>query len=446
MNPIHKARTLADIRRVCRPTPLSGPEELDSFFVETDPARDRHQKTRRRLSNALDVEGPVRLLFYGHRGCGKSTELNKFLAEQGGRFLPVTFSVHQEMSPIAVRAEDLVLIIADRVLNAAKNEGLEVSEEILKPVLDFFVQVTRTEKESRDGNFEAGAGISSEDSVLGKLLGLFGKIRADIKLNVHGEETKVAVLRKRPADLLAQANAVIQAVEERLEGGRELLIVVEDLDKLDIQQARRIYIEQVSILTGIESKVIYTIPIFLFFSPDVNAFRHNFDDVVSLPMIKVVNPGGERTAGFETVKDVVCRRIDEGIIEPPALDLLVAKTGGVLRHVFQVLQSTAMMVDTDPPLSTDQIEYGLRQLQKEFWQQITLPYEPLPGGPESADELYERLSEYGREQEKGNRNPPRSDAINQILLKSCALVEYNGEGWFGIHPLVVENLKALGRL
>jgi len=51
-----------------------------------------------------------------------------------------------------------------------------------------------------------------------------------------------------------------------------------------------------------------------------------------------------------------------------------------------------------------------------------------------------------RKQQQGEKSPPKADAVNQILLKSCALVEYNGEGWLGVHPLVIENLKALGRL
>jgi len=56
-----------------------------------------------------------------------------------------------------------------------------------------------------------------------------------------------------------------------------------------------------------------------------------------------------------------------------------------------------------------------------------------------------RLLFYGH-RGSGDKNPPRADAVNQILLKSCALVEYNGEGWLGVHPLVMKNLKALGRL
>ena len=425
--------------------PLSG-EELAAFFVETDLARDPHQHTRRRLSDALDMGEDIHLLFYGHRGCGKSTELNKFISERKDRFFTVTFSVHHEMSPVAVLAEDLVLIIADKVLEAAKQANLEVDEKLLEPVLNYFTDTTQTIKNSRDTCAVAGAGISTKDSLLGKLIGLFATLRGEIKLNVHSEDTSISKLRKRPADLLVQANCIIHAVRKALPDDRRILVIVEDLDKLDIHQARKIYVNNASLLTGIQTNIIYTIPVFLFHSPEVNAFKFSFDDVIALPMIKVTEPDGIRAKGFDTVREIVIRRILDDLIDKHALDQLIKQTGGVLRHVFEVLETTALMANSKTPLQVEQIEYGLKQLRKEFWQQVTLPYDKLPGGPESVEDLYDRLTEYAVKQQKGERTPPKADAINQILLRSCALVEYNGEGWFGVHPLVIENLKALGRL
>ncbi len=440
-----KARNLEEIRTVCRPVPLSGPA-LEAFFVETDRARDPHQSTRRRLAMALEGQAIARILFYGHRGCGKSTELNKFHTEQGARYLPVTFSVLNEMTPASVYAEDLILIITERVLAAAQGENLAVRGADLESVYDYFSTVTRESTESRQAKLDVDAGVDAAASPLAKLVGLFAKFRAEIKLDSHSEETAVYTLRKRPADLLQQANAVIEAVRDALPQDRELLVVVEDLDKLDVQQAREIYVNNVNLLTGVQANIIYTIPIFLFHSPDVNAFRHHFDDVISLPMIKVTEPPARRVDGFDVVKDIILSRVEETLIADDALALLVMKTGGVLRHAFEVLHTVACMVGIKHRIETEHIHYGLDQLAREFWQQITLPYEPIQDGPASVTVLYDRLAEYAAKQEHGERVSPVTDTTNQLLLKSCALVEYNGKGWFGVHPLVVDNLKALGRL
>ena len=49
-------------------------------------------------------------------------------------------------------------------------------------------------------------------------------------------------------------------------------------------------------------------------------------------------------------------------------------------------------------------------------------------------ELYERLTELSQ---KPRRNVV-SEPVTMLLLQSRALVEYNGEGWFRVHPLVRE--------
>jgi hypothetical protein len=163
-------------------------------------------------------------------------------------------------------------------------------------------------------------------------------------------------------------------------------------------------------------------------------------------MIKVIDPPEKKTDGFEIVRMIVLNRIQEDLIEPDALDLLIRQTGGVLRHVFDVLHEAAVMTSASIPLSRDHIQYGLNQLRRELSLQIALPYNPLPGGPESVERLYERLTECSQKQQKGEKPGLISDAINQILIKSCALVEYHGERWIGVHPLIIDYLKAIGRL
>ncbi len=444
-----KAQTLRQLRQVCRPCPLTG-AQLDAFFVETDPARNPYQHTRACITQALEEGEDVRILFYGHRGCGKSTELNKLIAELGDRFVAVQFSVEEHMNMAAARAEDLLVLVCERVLFQAQQADVDVDASVLEGVYEYFAETARTTRRERDTRASIEAGVKAESPpVLASLLKLFGQFTGEIRYNAHSEETTVARLRKRPADLVAQANAVIQAVRDRLPDGQKLLVVVEDLDKLDLARARPMFVDNVSLLAGVTTNIIYTVPVFLFHSPDVNQFRPHFDSVCAMPMIKVRQPGrSEPAAGFGIVKQIVRERIEDGLLQEDALDLLVEKTGGVLRHVFQVLDVAATISEVSPPLGVDQVRYGLQQLAKEFWSQISLPHDAssLPDCPKSVDELYDRLAECARSQWEGKPSPCKADATNQILLRSCALVEYNGEGWLGVHPVVEENLRQQGLL
>ncbi|MFZ4703805.1 MAG: hypothetical protein ACOYMG_27490, partial [Candidatus Methylumidiphilus sp.] len=71
--------------------------------------------------------------------------------------------------------------------------------------------------------------------------------------------------------------------------------------------------------------------------------------------------------------------------------------------------------------------------------EITLPYDPVPG-LERPEQLYDRLNQCLTQQQIGKPCQPSGLVIDQVLLKSCALVEYNGERWLGVHPLVQEIL------
>ena len=71
---------------------------------------------------------------------------------------------------------------------------------------------------------------------------------------------------------------MVESVQDALKAkGKRLLIIVEDLDKLSIADARSIFIENANLLTGIQANIIYTIPIFTFHSPDASAMKAAFD-------------------------------------------------------------------------------------------------------------------------------------------------------------------------
>jgi hypothetical protein len=431
---LKKAENLEEIHKFCRPMPLK-PDELEAFFIETDSARNSHQNPRERIKKDLKAIPNARILFYGHRGCGKSTELSKLSKEIQDNFFTVSFSIMEEMNLNAVRAEDLILIIAERILNAAQEQDLKLKDTLLNPVLDYFSETVLTKNERHT----IGTGVKA-------LLGLFVKLNGEIKYNAYNEESKTAHLRKRPADLLGQTNNLIEAVKDALPEGKDLLVIVEDLDKIDLKQARDIYVQNAGLLTGIKVNIIYTIPVFLFHSPDVGAFQPLFDDTISFPMIKVCEPSDKRAEGFETVRSIILKRVEDKLIKPDALDLLIEKTGGVLRHVFEVLKETSLMATASVPLSCENIRYGLDQLRIDLSRQIALPYDSFPDSPQSVEKLYELLTIYTKKQQKNEFIKPKSDTIHQILIRSCALVEYNGKQWIGVHPLVREFLEALGRL
>lgn len=438
-----KANTLRDIRRVCGLGPLNTPADL-RFWVDTDSARADQVSLRTQVCQALEDATDTRILVYGHGGSGKSTELSKLVEGLGTAWFTVRFSIRNEMNLAAVQAEDILLVLTERLLQQAQEAGLSVSESDIKPVHDYFATVTRQTTQSSDSALKVTAEAKASTGFFFPLVKLLASIKSEIKLNAHSDETVVARLRKRPADLLQQINLVLNAVRHALPAGRRLLLIVEDLDKLDIASARRVFIENANLLTCIVADIIYTIPIFTFHSPDAGVLRANFR-AFGLPMIKTAEWNDRSTPGFEAVRAIVHSRVEPAAINSDALDLLIEKTGGVLQHTFEVMRDAASLNSSAIPLTRREIAAALDHKRSEFWSDITLPTTPVDGVT-SIEQLYDRLAEYANRQLQGLKNPPKVDAINQILLRSCALVEYNGKRWYGVHPLVIDNLRELGRI
>jgi len=441
---MNKALTLRDIRRVCGLGPLLTAEELDKYWVDTDPARTPNSSLRNRVRRTLEDKNDARILVYGHGGSGKSTELAKLIQELGGDYFPVRFSIRDEMNPVAIQAEDVMLVLTERLLAETEKGGFCLGDDVLRPIYDYFATVTRKVEQGRDASMGVSAEASASTGFFIPLVKLMAKFKSEIKLNAHSEETVVATLRKRPADLLEQINGVVRAVRQRIPREKRLLIVVEDLDKLGIACAHRVFIDNGNLLAAIVADVIYTVPIFTLHSPDAGVLRSLFRPF-GLAMIKTFESDGRPAPGFDVVKKIILARIDEKAVDPGALDLLVRKTGGVLQHAFEVLRNAALMDSATLPLKEKEIVEALKVKRSEFWSEIALPIEPVPGVA-SVEQLYDRLTGYAKRQLAGERNPPQVDAINQILLRACALVEYNGDRWYGVHPLVIDNLKELGRV
>jgi len=448
VEPNKPATKLREIRNLCHPRPLKN-GELNTLYVETEAARDPNCDVRQSIKSILD-DAPAtnRILVYGHRGCGKSTELALLAKELGDGWLCVSFSVLDELPPIGVHAEEVLFAIAHQLVESAKAAQLDSLEqdERLKKVGDWFKSITTTAESARDAQLELGAGVKAGTG--GWLLGLadiFAKFSSDIKFRSSTQTSIIEAVRKRPGDLIQQINRLLESVQEALGMQKKrLLIIVEDLDKLSIADARGVFIENSNLLTGIQANIIYTIPIFTFYSPDASAMKAAFDHDFSLPMIKVLNPDGSRAKGFDIMKQIVHRRVDKSAIQEDALELLIEKTGGVLRHVFEVLQTATSMTSLrEPPIKRKHIEYALGRLKAEMGTQIALPRDQKVEGVDKVEQLYDKLVFCTERLREGKPCPPTGEPVVQVLLQSCALVEYNGTRWLGVHPLVIEFLKDL---
>ena len=86
---------------------------------------------------------------------------------------------------------------------------------------------------------------------------------------------------------------------------------------------------------------------------------------------------------------------------------------------------------------------ALRRMQTTLGLRIAYPPDDR-GGLRDPKPLQAKLAELARDQASGKKLIAQADPDLQLLLMSGTLLEYNGDGWLGVHPLAKANLKDLG--
>jgi len=446
-----QATTLAEIHESCHPEPLHR-SQLEEFFVDTAEARDpvisRRQEMRRRLERGADAN--TKLLLAGHGGCGKSTELVKMADELADSFFAVSFSVAQECNLFHVPVEDVLLVVMERILSACQEselaEQMADADEALKEVYRWFTTELDVEETKVEAGVEAEAGIDASQSYLGKLLGLLVKFKGFIRRADKRVHRMTYEKPQRLGALADSCNLVIREVKQVLHGvGKHLLIVIEDLDKVGLTDAKRIFLEQPAVLAELHTCMVCTVPIFLHHSPDRGALEQHFE-CIDLPMLKVREfDETSCDSGREVIRQIVGRRMDLSLIEDEALELLITMSGGVLRDIFEVLvvagEAAESLADADrqePVITTENVRYGLNRRKNEYARAISVLDLPAEWNLTSED-LYGKLRDI---RQRPVRTLP-SEPATMVLLKARAILEYNGEAWFCIHPLVEELLDVM---
>jgi len=195
-----------------------------------------------------------------------------------------------------------------------------------------------------------------------------------------------------------------------------------------------LFVSHTGLLADLQTSLIYTVPLFLVHSPDRAQLKRYFE-ILTLPMIKTHTPQGERfDAGWQVLRQIVARRLDvEQLIEPEALNLAIEKTGGVLRDLLKVIQLAGLVTEFENAsrISIKAMRYSLDQLKTEYYQSVR------GSGNVSSEALYKKMKEIAQAPQ-GKVEP---DETLQLLLYTQAVIEYNGRGWYDLHPLMRENLQ-----
>ncbi|MDM8515444.1 hypothetical protein QUF76_04535 [Desulfobacterales bacterium HSG16] len=427
---MEKATELRNVLRVTKAQPLKG-KDFDNFFVETDEARGVNSALRLSDIFQINIDDPQKVLFMGHRGSGKSTELYRFGKYIEDEFKVVNFSVKDEIDIVDLEYTDLIFVILRKLFEEAEKDKIPVNEYVLDN-LDHYWH----DKKLIDELKIEKAKIETGGKIKGGLFNVIGFYISGVLST--GSESKVAVrrhIKPRLSQLLAGGNDLIADISRKYKKkGKTLILVIEDLDKLEIPVAKKLFLDHKNILTSFNLHIVYTFPIFLHYSGDFDEIGSVFDHYELLSMIKVKDINDKSyKKGVNIIRDIVEKRAELSLFEPEALEYVIEKSGGSLRHVFEMLQNAVLDARTRDrsaeKMDQSSAEMAYKRLRNYFeriiWAEHMIPLKAL----------YESI----------DKKPVPDSKLNE-LLKCMAVIEYNGERWCGIHPAVEDILKKKGEI
>jgi len=355
---------------------------------------------------------PPKFFFSGHRGCGKSTELLHLMSnpEILKKFWPVNFSIRDEADIIDLDFRDILLAVGGRMYREYRKGGGKLPEQLLKELNSWRGKVEQ-EVRTISGlpvQFELGAGMEAFFVNTGIKMKLEPKTRAEIR----------QVFERDITGLISVINNIATAIYTKEK--RIPLILIDDLDKPQVEKARTIFHDHREIMMQPNCAIVYTVSSALFYTKEFDSIR---DRAIFLPNIKLhprLKPNERYPKGYETLDRFVKQRMDAQLIDPVALEQAITYSGGVFREMARIMRTAigqARRRKTGKVETTD-IEWAATEIRNEYRRILD---------EEDIDIL--RKVQINNKLEYNERLTP--------LLQLLALLEYrNGENWVDVHPVL----------
>ena len=408
--------------------PLS---ETDSRYVDTAKARADRFRKHFFTTFGYDVASgqfepqPVNkrkhVLFFGHVGCGKSTELARLCSEldHPQRFWVVRVNVVDILDAGNADYSDIWLAVAQQLMKRLQDDRLAIEPIALNRMENWFNERILTDEKINEFSAdikteaEAGGGIP----FIGKLLARF---TASIKSGGSRRDVVRSVVKNTFGEFIAALDLLITdattAVKKSAKG-QQILFMIDGADRFRSDDWKRVFVDDANQMTMARCVAVYTVPMAL----KSSGHRLDLFDSLVLPMIKLHAfdaSADRRPEAYEAMRTMLLKRCHHSLIDAvETLDALIDYSGGHLRDAFRLLSYACVEAD-QPVLTKVEVDAAARRLAGDYRDWIEA-------------EHYAVLADIAEHPE----NMGRSDVITR-LVDGGALLEYNMGSWRQPHPVV----------
>lgn len=451
------ATSLEDVYKTLQQSPLETLTEIQAFYrPEMNAVRggDKMERLRLRLIRSYRDGLPFKACVMGHRGVGKSTELTRLIETVTNQFTAIRFSAMTALDPGNFRPLDVVLLmmaeVAERTARPIARGGADrhPSDARLKEIWAWFAEEREILEQAQEmaATLEAGAGVQPS-SLWSQILGLFATLKGEIKF-ASTRKTEVVEYRvSRLTSLIEVANRLLDECNDALKAatGRQWLFVGEDFDRAGIPNERieDLFITYANIFQDLRTHLIFNLPIGLYYSSNAPRLPFPGDCSFVIPDTPVYQPDHAlHRPGCKAVTQVLRARMDLTLFEKNQLLRAVVASGGNLRDLFALVNYAAdsALLRQATQINHQDMDGAIVNLRSDY--ERRLGQSPYDREAITYDTKADRLKRIY----SGEKAAQVTDPVLYSLLNARAVQEFNGQRWFGVHPVVVDILVGQGHL
>jgi hypothetical protein len=427
----HTPDAITRLFRACDPSvPL---QPTDARYVNCDDVRGENliQIYERSLRRA-DPARPEVKLFAGHRGVGKSSELNRLKAVLESEEAAVPFKVlymdaTDKLDMNDLDLPDLLTLIAAQVLEQLRAAGI--------PGFDVVTTYMRRVWDDIKGALSSEVALKEAEVATG-----FGSLTVELKNRPNSRQKLRQAIEAHSTSLLGAVNDLLQAanVALRQNGCQGLVLIVDGLERLVLRPIpesgtnthERLFIDRSEQLASLHAHTIYTVPISLFYSPRCASLEQTFGEHnIPVPMIRLherdtveVAPDSPGMRKMWDMIDARCRfagvDANDTFDDRATAEYLCQMTGGHPRHLMMFLQAAMSAVER-LPITRAAAEKAVRNYANSLLREIP-------------DDFWPKLRAFRTPQQ----DMPKDDA-HQAMLNLLHVFEYmNRAPWYEVNPVI----------
>ncbi|MCI5151371.1 MAG: hypothetical protein D3916_18660, partial [Candidatus Electrothrix sp. MAN1_4] len=305
-----RATTIAQAYRACNPEQPLPPDDVRYIDLTENRGVKQIAKTVTRRIKRSEENARIKLLFTGHRGSGKTTELLRLQQElEKNSFLTIYMDVEDMLDLGSLSYLDVLVAMAKEVQAGLEQRKLPLPTQLLNSIAQWFSERIREETKSREtqGGISTKARAGSEIPLFAQF---FASTMASFKMGSSQRETIRTVLKRELSVFMDRLNLLIDTARETVQanGFQDIVLIVDGMEKMHyelnsegVSTHTDLFIRHAEQLRAPQCHTVYTVPVSLAYNQNLGA---DFDSIEILPMVRI------DSKGIGQLIELVERRLD----------------------------------------------------------------------------------------------------------------------------------------